>query len=237
MDEMFTMQPLRRARMPGSTAFVIATSPEEIGVEHGAHLAVLALLDGGEVAVAGSAGLSACCAGGTFWPATPVRMICARPSASFWSVLFICIFSAALACRASRQTTSSPRARSSCTSHGVMGPVSTPILASSPACPFTVRSICPGPWRTGRARACVLSRPRRRSPSASATHPKPTNRVIEPPPMVRTAERQRPDRGIMEDLCPRRDYPMSTHATRSRRRASGNRGGRRRPCPEPHVGP
>ena len=29
--------------------------------------------------------------------------------------------------------------------------------------------------------------------------------------MVRTARQQRPDRGIMEDLRPRRDYPMSTH--------------------------
>jgi len=37
------------------------------------------------------------------------------------------------------------------------------------------------------------------------------------PPMVRTAGRQPPDRSIMNGLCPRRDYPMSTHATTSRR--------------------
>jgi len=29
--------------------------------------------------------------------------------------------------------------------------------------------------------------------------------------MVRTAGQQRPDRSIMDDLCPRRDYPMSTY--------------------------
>jgi len=142
----------------------------------------------------------------------PVRMICASPSASFWSVLFICILRAALACRASRQTTSSPRPRSSCTSQGVIGPVSMPTLASSPACPFTIRSICSG---------SVAHWPRqRRRPVSSTTQiavsfcdtSKPTNRVIEPPPMVRTAGQQRPDRSIMDDLCPRRDYPMSTHA-------------------------
>jgi len=32
--------------------------------------------------------------------------------------------------------------------------------------------------------------------------------------MVRTAGQQRPDRSIMDDLCPRRDYPMSTHPRR-----------------------
>jgi len=31
--------------------------------------------------------------------------------------------------------------------------------------------------------------------------------------MVRTAGPQRPDRGTMKNLCPRRDYPMSTYAT------------------------
>ncbi len=43
---------------------------------------------------------------------------------------------------------------------------------------------------------------------------KPVNRAIEPPLMMRTAGPQRPGRGIMEDLCSSRDYPMSTHATR-----------------------
>jgi len=40
------------------------------------------------------------------------------------------------------------------------------------------------------------------------------NRVIEQPPMLPTAGRQCPDRGIMNGLCLRRDYPMSTYATR-----------------------
>src|SRR4051812_36848700 len=109
-------------------------------------------------------------------------MICARPSASFWSVLFICILSAALACRASRQVTSRLRARSSCTSHGVIGPVSIPSLASSPACSLTTRAICSG---------SVAHWPRQsRAPVSSTTQievsfcetSSPTNRAIEPPP-------------------------------------------------------
>ena len=52
------------------------------------------------------------------------------------------ILSAALACLAFKQTTASPLPRSSCTSQGVVGPVS--ILASSPACLLTIRSICLG---------------------------------------------------------------------------------------------
>jgi hypothetical protein len=45
---------------------------------------------------------------------------------------------------ASRQTTLSPRWRNACTSHGVIGPVSIPMLASPPACPRTARSIGSG---------------------------------------------------------------------------------------------
>ena len=105
-------------------------------------------------------------------------------TASFWSVLFICVLSAALACLASRQTMSSSRPRSSCTSHGVMGPVSMPTLASRPACPLTIRSICAGS-------AAHWPRHSRR-PVSSTTQiavsfcdtSKPTNRAIEPPPMV-----------------------------------------------------
>ena len=47
-------------------------------------------------------------------------------------------------CLASRQVTSSARPRNSCTSHGVIGPVSSPMRASSPACRRTTRSICSG---------------------------------------------------------------------------------------------
>ncbi len=114
----------------------------------------------------------------------PVRMICASPSASFWSVLFICILSAALACLALRQTTSSPRPRSSCTSQGVIGPVSTPILASPPACPLTVRSICPGSvahWPRHNLRPVSSTT---QSAVSFCDTSKPTNRAIEPPPMV-----------------------------------------------------
>jgi len=80
--------------------------------------------------------------------------------------------------------------------------------------PLTVRSICPG---------SVAHGPRHiRRPVSSTTQiafsfcdtSKPTNQVIKTPPMVRTAGRQHPDRCIMENLCPRRDYPMSTHAPR-----------------------
>ena len=115
----------------------------------------------------------------------PVRMICASPSASFWSVLFICILSAALACLASRQVMLSPCARSSCTSHGVIDPVSMPILVSSPACPLTTRAICPG---------SVEHCPRQsRRPVPSTTQievsfcetSNPTNRAIEPPPLCK----------------------------------------------------
>ncbi len=34
--------------------------------------------------------------------------------------------------------------------------------------------------------------------------------------MVRTAGRQRPNHGIMDGLCSRRDYPMSTHTSHYR---------------------
>ena len=43
-----------------------------------------------------------------------------------------------------RQTTSSPRFRSSCTSHGVIAPVSIPIRVSSPPCRRTKTLICSG---------------------------------------------------------------------------------------------
>jgi len=113
----------------------------------------------------------------------PVRMICASPSASFWSVLLICSFSAALACRASRQTTSSPRPHSSCTSHGVIGPVCSPTCPFPPARPLTARSVCAG---------VVAHRPRHnQQPVPSTTQTavsfcntsKPTHRVVEPSPM------------------------------------------------------
>jgi hypothetical protein len=51
---------------------------------------------------------------------------------------------AARACRASRQMTSSPRARSSCTSQGVFAPVSMPMRKSCPAYRRTIAAICSG---------------------------------------------------------------------------------------------
>ena len=129
----------------------------------------------------------------------PVRMICAKPSASFWSVLFICILSAALACRASRHTTSSARRRSSCTSHGVIEPVSMPMRASSPACWRTVCSIS-RPSGTGHARAGGRFRRQCRSKSSSVTHPIQQSGSSSNL-RVRTTGRQRPDRGTIGGLA------------------------------------
>jgi hypothetical protein len=51
---------------------------------------------------------------------------------------------------------------------------------------------------------------------------KPTNRVIEPPPMLQTAGRQRPDRSTIGKSDRRRDYPMSTHAGPGQRPIGAN---------------
>ena len=104
------------------------------------------------------------------------------------------VFAVALACRASRQVTSRSRARSSCTSHGVIGPVSIPSLASSPACPLKTRAICSG---------SVAHWPRQSRVPVSSTMQievsfcetsNPTNRAIEPPPMYEPPGDTRPDR-------------------------------------------
>src|SRR5208337_1937825 len=145
----------------------------------------------------------------------PVRMLCASPSASFRSVLFICILSAALACLASRQTMLSPRSRSSCTSHGVIGPVSIPMPASSPACPRTARSICSG---------SVRHWPRQSLRPASSTTQievsfcetsKPTNRVIEQSPLCEPPGNSARTTALWSAQAPSRDYPMSTYGLRT----------------------
>src|SRR5271165_3100047 len=94
---------------------------------------------------------------------------------------------ARLLCHAQSQRAAemlSPRSRNSCTSHGVIGPVSIPMLASSPACPRTARSICFG---------SVRHWPRQSLRPASSTTQidvsfcetsKPTNRAIGQPPCV-----------------------------------------------------
>src|SRR5208283_5024404 len=122
------------------------------------------------------------------------------------------ILRAARACRASRQMTSSPRVRSSCTSHGVIAPVSMPMQDSSPACRRTIAAICSG---------AVGHWPRHSlRPALSTTQmavifcetSKPTKWVIMiEPPMVRITERRRPDRGTIERSGAHRDYRMSTH--------------------------
>src|ERR1700750_3011097 len=83
----------------------------------------------------------------------PVRMICARPWASFRSVLLICMLSAALACRASMQITGSPIAFKACQCQVDSGPVSTLV------CPFqrlrrrNLWPASPDPHRMWRSRA------------------------------------------------------------------------------------
>ena len=64
-----------------------------------------------------------------------------------------------------------------------MGPVSTPILAFSPACPLAIRSICPGsaahwPRHSLRPVPCTTQ-----IAVSFCETSKPTNRVIEQPPM------------------------------------------------------
>ena len=143
-------------------------------------------------------------------------MICAKPSASFWSVLFICIFSAALACRASRQTTSSPRSRSACTSHGVIGPVSSPTRASSPACPLTIRSSCSGSvehWPRQSLRPVSLTT---QIEVSFCDTSKPTNRAILQSPMCELPSIAARIAALWAPHAVDRDYPMSTHATAPR---------------------
>ena len=51
--EMLTIAPERRARIPGSTALIIATAPKKLSVEQFADVGVIAFLDGCAVTVAG----------------------------------------------------------------------------------------------------------------------------------------------------------------------------------------
>jgi len=115
---------------------------------------------------------------------------------------------------ASRQTTLSPRQRSSCTSHGVIGPVSRPTRASSTACLLTVRSIPSSSvahW--SRHSRWPVSSTIQIDGSFFETS-KPTNRATELSPMLRAAGRRVPTPGIMDDICSHRDYTMSTHGAR-----------------------
>src|ERR1700677_3591606 len=50
---MFTIAPLWRARMPGRTALIIANGAEEVRLEQGADLGVVAFFDRGAITVAG----------------------------------------------------------------------------------------------------------------------------------------------------------------------------------------
>ena len=53
IEERLTIVPERRARMPGSTALIVRDGAEEVGLEQGSDVGVVALLDRGAVAVAG----------------------------------------------------------------------------------------------------------------------------------------------------------------------------------------
>src|SRR3954453_8987426 len=57
----------------------------------------------------------------------PVRMICAKPAASFRAVLLICMLRAALACLASMQMTGSPIVLKACQCQLDSGPLSSPM--------------------------------------------------------------------------------------------------------------
>src|SRR5215212_7073880 len=74
----------------------------------------------------------------------PVRTICARPRASLRSDLFSCRASAALACRASRQTTGRSSFRSSCQCQADKGPLSRPMRTASGALVRMVAAIASG---------------------------------------------------------------------------------------------
>src|SRR3954447_11289480 len=74
----------------------------------------------------------------------PVRTICARPRASLRSDLFSCRASAALACRASRQTTGRPSLCSSCQCQADKGPLSRPMRTTSGARVRMVAAIASG---------------------------------------------------------------------------------------------
>src|SRR5829696_9254370 len=74
----------------------------------------------------------------------PVRTIWAKAAASFRSVLFGRILSAAFAWRASMQTTGKPFASSSFQSHTARGPVSIPIRTRPVAFSANQREIVSG---------------------------------------------------------------------------------------------
>ena len=74
----------------------------------------------------------------------PMRAISAKPFASFWSDLLIRIDSAALAWRASRQTTGKPCALSWCQSQLDSEPVSKTIRSAFTACCWKVSAIASG---------------------------------------------------------------------------------------------
>jgi hypothetical protein len=123
----------------------------------------------------------------------------------------ICISRAARACLASRQTTSSPRLRSSCTSHGVIAPVSIPMWVSLPECRRTKVLICSGfvgHWPRHSLRPASLTT---QIAVIFCETSKPTKRVINEPPMVRITEQRRPDRGTIGRSSANRDYRMSTY--------------------------
>jgi hypothetical protein len=74
----------------------------------------------------------------------PVRTICAKPKASFRSDLFSCSDKAALAWRASRQTTGKPSLVSSCQCQLDRGPLSNPMRTACGALARTAAAITSG---------------------------------------------------------------------------------------------
>src|SRR5579863_3633002 len=82
----------------------------------------------------------------------------AMPTASLRSLLLICIFSAAFACRASMQMTGSPILLSSVHSHVDVAPVSSPILVTCGACDLTNAAIVSGSDATTPSRSIFPDR-------------------------------------------------------------------------------
>jgi len=85
----------------------------------------------------------------------PVCMIRAIPAASLRSLLLICIFNAALACRASMQMTGSPILSSSVHSHVDVGPLSSPMRMTLSVCDRTKSAIDSG--SDGTIASCLIA--------------------------------------------------------------------------------
>jgi hypothetical protein len=121
------------------------------------------------------------------------------------------ILRAARACLASRHTTSRLRLRSSCTSHGVIAPVSIPMRASSPAYRRTTALICSGTDGHWPRHSCRLASSTTQMAVIFCETSKPTKWVVDQPPILRITGHRVPDRDTIGASRADRDYRMSRH--------------------------